>query len=75
MNKVKTAKKQQEVAGIITDMNLIILLLMIDDTPTINYNADPITTSESFKYKSSITGKHQMQIKALSKKIQRLKKS
>ena len=45
-----------------------------DDTPTINYNADPITNSESFRYKSSITGKHQMQIKALSKKIQRLKK-
>ena len=28
-----------------------------DDPPTINYNADPITNSESFKYKSSITGK------------------
>ena len=28
-----------------------------DDHPTINYNADPITNSESFKYKSSITGK------------------
>ena len=28
-----------------------------DDPPTINYNADPITSSESFKYKSSITGK------------------
>ena len=27
-----------------------------DDPPTINYNADPITNSESFKYKSSITG-------------------
>ena len=27
-----------------------------DDTPTINYNADPITNSESFRYKSSITG-------------------
>ena len=25
--------------------------------PTDNYNADPITNSESFKYKSSITGK------------------
>ena len=25
------------------------------DPPTINYNADPITNSESFKYKSSIT--------------------
>ena len=28
-----------------------------DDSPTIDYNADPITNSESFKYKSSITGK------------------
>ena len=28
-----------------------------DDPPTTNYNADPITNSESFKYKSSITGK------------------
>ena len=28
-----------------------------DDPPTINYNADPITNSESFKYKSSITRK------------------
>ena len=30
---------------------------LYDDPPTINYNADPITNSESFKYKSSITGK------------------
>ena len=28
-----------------------------DDPPTINYNADPIKNSESFKYKSSITVK------------------
>ena len=28
-----------------------------DDPPAINYNADPITNPESFKYKSSITGK------------------
>ena len=28
-----------------------------DDPPSINYNADPITNSELFKYKSSITGK------------------
>ena len=28
-----------------------------DDPPTINYNADPITNSESFKYKSIVTGK------------------
>ena len=28
-----------------------------DDSSTINYNADPITNSESIKYKSIITGK------------------
>ena len=28
-----------------------------DDTPTVNYNADPLTNFESFKYKSIITGK------------------
>ena len=28
-----------------------------DDPPAINYNADLITNSKSFKYKSSITGK------------------
>ena len=28
-----------------------------DDPPTFNYNADPIANSESFKCKSSITGK------------------
>ena len=28
-----------------------------DDPPTVNYNADPIKNSESFKYKNSITGK------------------
>ena len=28
-----------------------------DDPPTVNYNADPITYFDSFKYKSSITGK------------------
>ena len=27
-----------------------------NNLPTDNYNADPITNSESFKYKSSITG-------------------
>ena len=27
------------------------------DPPTVNYNADPITNSKFFKYKSSITGK------------------
>ena len=28
-----------------------------DDIPSIDYNGDPITNSESFKYKSNITGK------------------
>ena len=28
-----------------------------DDPPTANHNADPVTNSDSFKYKSSITGK------------------
>ena len=28
-----------------------------NNTPTVNYNTDPITNSESFKYKISITGK------------------
>ena len=28
-----------------------------DNPPTVNYNADPKTSSESFKYKSGITGK------------------
>ena len=28
-----------------------------DDPPSINYDTDPITNSESFKYKGSITGK------------------
>ena len=28
-----------------------------DDPSTVNYNADPITNSESFIYKSIITGK------------------
>ena len=43
-----------------------------------DYNADPITNFESFKYKTRITGKHQMQIKktvkTLSKEMQRLRK-
>ena len=45
-----------------------------DDPPTVNYNADPITNSESFKYKIRITGNHQMQIMGLNKETQRLKK-
>ena len=46
--------------------------------PTVNYNADPITNSTSFKYKASIKEKHRMQIKktvkTLSKKIHTLRK-
>ena len=43
-----------------------------NNPPDDNYNADPITNSESFKYKSSITGKTSNG-KALSKEIQKLK--
>ena len=50
-----------------------------NDFPANNYNANPITNCEFFKYRSSITGKHQMQIKkmvkTLSKEIQRLRKT
>ena len=46
-----------------------------DEPPTINYNADPITNSESFKYKSSITGKTSNANQGTpSKETQRLKK-
>ena len=50
-----------------------------DDPLTVNYNADPITNSESFTYKVVLQEKHQMQIKktvkTLSRIIQRLKKN
>ena len=49
-----------------------------NNPPTANYNTDPITNSESFKYKSSLTGKtsnaNQENGKTLSKEIQRLRK-
>ena len=45
-----------------------------DDSPFINYNADPITNSESFKCKSSITGKTSNANNALSERIERVKK-
>ena len=50
-----------------------------DDNPQIvNYNADPIRSSKSFKCKSSITGKtsnaNQENDQTLSKEIQRLRK-
>ena len=52
--------------------------LLNDDDPTnISYNAAPKTNSESFKYKSILQEKHQMQIKktvkTMSKETQRLK--
>ena len=52
---------------------------MMMTPPTINYSADPIANSESFKYKRVLQEKHQMQIKkmvkTLSKETQRLKKN
>ena len=59
LNTVKITEKQQLVSGIITEMNLIILLLiMMTLLLFVNDNAGPITNSKSFKYKSSITGKN-----------------
>ena len=50
-----------------------------DNPPTVNYNVDPKTSSASFKYKRSITGKtpnvNQKKVKTLSKIIQMLKNS
>ena len=53
-----------------------------NNPPATDYNVDPITNSESFKYKSSITGKtsnanqenSENTVKTLSKEIQRLRK-
>ena len=48
--------------------------LVGNNPPTVNYKVEPITNSSSFKYKTSIQEKHQMQIKkmvqTLSKEIQ-----
>ena len=48
--------------------------LVGNNPPTVNYNVEPITNSSSFKYKTIIQEKHQMQIKkmvqTLSKEIQ-----
>ena len=51
------------------------------DEPTVSgddYNANPITNSKSFKYKTSITGKtsnvNKKMVKTMNKKKQRLKK-
>ena len=49
MSTVKTIEKQQEVCEINYRDE--------PNNPSVDYNADPITNSESFKYKSSITGK------------------
>ena len=53
-----------------------------NNPPATDYNVDPITNSESIKYKSSITGKtsnanqenSENTVKTLSKEIQRLRK-
>ena len=34
-------------------------LILVNNPPSINFNEDPITDYASFKYKSSIIGKHQ----------------
>ena len=49
MNTVKTTEKQQTAFGIVRDEP--------NDFPANGYNANPITNSESFKYKASIAGK------------------
>ena len=49
MSTVKTIEKQQEVCEINYRDE--------PNNPSVDYNADPITNSESFKYKSSIAGK------------------
>ena len=36
-----------------------------NNPPHNNYNADSVTNSASFKYKTSITGKHQMQVEEM----------
>ena len=49
MSTVKTIEKQQEVCEINYRDE--------PNNPSVDYNADPITNFESFKYKSSIAGK------------------
>ena len=49
MSTVKTIEKQHEVCEINYRDE--------PNNPSVDYNADPITNSESFKYKSSIAGK------------------
>ena len=56
MNTVKTTEKQQDVFWNYYRDDSNNAPLNDDDTPTIDYNADSITNSESFKYKSSTTG-------------------
>ena len=36
---------------------MVIILIVGNNLPTVSYNPDPITNSESFKYKSSVAGK------------------
>ena len=59
MNTIKIIEKQKVVYGIIRDKpnNLPLNPPVNNNPPIVNYNADPITNSASFKYKSSIIGK------------------
>ena len=73
LNTVKIIEKQQEVFGIITEVNLIILLLMMTTLLL-------IITMQALKQVLNLLNtnvvlqeKHQMQIMALSEKIERLK--
>ena len=73
LNTVKIIEKQQEVFGIITEVNLIILLLMMTTLLL-------IITMQTLKQVLSLLNanvvlqeKHQLQIMALSEKIERLK--
>ena len=82
-NLLEYSKNYRKTTGIFwnyyrEDIITLLLMMMTPQPPTINYNADPITNSEFFKYKSSITGKHQIKIKKTvkrpTKEIQGLKK-
>ena len=82
-NLLEYSKNYRKTTGIFwnyyrKDIITLLLMMMTPQPPTINYNADPITNSEFFKYKSSITGKHQIKIKKTvktsTKEIQGLKK-
>ena len=75
MSKVKTIEKQHAVYAVhyykAGPNNASLNPLVGNNPPTVNYNADPITNSSPFKYKSSITGKHQMRIKKMVKTLRK----